>query len=552
VTDGGPGHEIRKVPQLPSGDGGRSSFGPLQPAQMTATFGLPDSRGPVRYLQAFREHRLMIVLLCLISLGVAAALTAVTPKKYGASADIQITALPTYGGDSFQGFDLFRQQADGSSPTVAASRVLSSPQYQNSLWQRLGKQGAGVSVSVTPLSQADIVTVSATARSAATAAKAANTYAQVVIEQRKALFQRELQQRMQQISTQIAAIPASGRSTSPTYQQLAGTLGTLRSYVGSGDPTIQILTQATPPAGPSSPRPKLTLIVALLAGLLLGAAAAVGLEVVNPRITREDDLTLSHRLPVLARIPRVSSRIAHGYLAGKALLPPDVWKGYRTLRAVLDTAGPDGTFPRSILVTSASPGDGKTMTAVNLSIALAAAGMRVTLVDADFHRPMVGTIFSVATRRDGLVRLLADPRLNERVTVPSPSHARLQLLLANREQMHQLQLIERGRFERVLQRLESESDVVVIDSPPVPEVAEALTIADTVSTVLVCVRIGHTRRDKLNELRELLGRRGVSPLGFVVTTRERAGASQSEYDYATEITATPVHRPASAVERIRQ
>jgi len=513
---------------------------------MTATFGLPESRGPVRYLQAFREHRLMIVVLCLISLAVAAGLTALTPKKYQASADLSIQALSSYGGDGFQGFDLFRSAADGSSPTVAAARVLGSPQYQNALWQQLGRRANGVSVSVTPLSQADLVTVGATARSADTAALAANTYADVIVAQRKALFQHELQQKMQQISTQIAAIPASVRSSSPTYSTLAAALGNLRTYVGSDDPTVQILTRATAPSGPSSPRPKLTLLVALLAGFLLGAAAAVALEVVNPRITREDDLMLTHRLPVLARIPRVSSRIAHGYLAGKALLPPDVWKGYRTLRAGLDTAGPNGMFPKSILVTSASPGDGKTMTAVNLSIALASAGLRVTLVDADFHRPMIGTIFSVVARRDGLVRLLADPSLGDQVTVPSPTHPRLRLLLADREQIHQLQLIDRRRFERVLERLESESDVVVIDSPPVPEVAEALTIADVASTVLVCVRIGHTRRDRLHDLRELLGRRGVAPLGFVVTTRERSQASQSEYDYATEVAATPVRRSLGA------
>lgn len=513
---------------------------------MTMTLAPGDSRGAVRYFQAFRVHWLLILLLTALAVGVGAAISLTAAKRYQTSADVQIQPLPAYGGDPFQGFDLFRSASDGSSPTVAAARVFGSVQYQDALGKGLGRAASDVNVSITPLSQADIVSVDATAPNAALAATAANTYADIIVAQRKALFQRELNERMRQISAQLAAFPRGSRQGT-TYATLAGQLGTLRAWVGAQDPTVQILTPASVPGSASWPRPKLTIAVALIVGLLLGAAGAVALELVNPRLMREDELALSQGLPVLARIPKVSARTAHNYLLGRDLLPADVWRGYRTLRAVLANAGVDGGYPRSILLTSASPGDGKTMTAVNIAIALAAAKLRVTLIDADFHRPMVGTIFNVTARRDGLVRLLANPSAPTTGLVDAPTHARLKLMLSSREQIHQLHLFDTQRFEKVLARLEQESDVIIIDSPPVPEVAEALALTNAVEAVIVCVRIGHTRGDRLRELRELLARRGVTPLGLVVTSRARSQTSSSEYDYATGMNDT--QGPAMVSER---
>ena len=504
---------------------------------MTGTF--DAGVGRVRYLHALRTHWLLVAAITVAAVGVAAAVVTTATKRYDANADLQIQALPAYGQDVFQSFDVFRQPTDGSSPAVTAARMFSAPQYHDLLRRRLGTRTDGVSVAVTPLSQGDLVSIAADAPSGSLAAAAANRYAAAVVAARKQRFQQQLHQRIKQVELQIAAIPKAGRATNPTYATLAGQVGTLRSWLGSPDPTVRLLTRATVPLAPSWPRPKTTLAVALLVGLLLGAAAAVGLELVNPRVTREDELTLAHRLPVLARVPRLPAKTVHDYLMGRSLLPAAAWKGYRTFRAVLGRTGIDGDFPRTVLVTSASPGDGKTMTAVNLAIALAASELRVTLVDADFHRPMVGTIFNVTARRDGLVRLLADPDGPGAATVEAPTHHRLRLLLSSREQLHQLHLFDTRRIERVLERLHEESDVVIIDSPPLPEVAEALALADAAEAVVVCVRVGHTRRDKLNELRNLLAQRAITPLGFFVTTRRRAQPDVSDYDYSTGVATTP-------------
>jgi len=487
-------------------------------------------RGAVQYLKAFRQHRVLMTAIVVVGVASTAAITYTQPKKYTASADVQVTPASANDGN-FQGFSLFHAPLDGSSVVVAAARVMSAHSVHQAAGHRLGRRAEGASVRIAPLSQADIVAVTATASNPQQAADVANTYAQVFVAQRTTLFHEELAARIATLNRQIAAIPAQQRTGNFVYSTLQGNVATYKGYLEASDPTVSVLTPATAPGSPSSPRPRLNIAVAFFVSLLLAAGVALRLELVNPRFSGEDELVLGQRLPILARIPRLSGNVAAGYLTGKALLPANVWRAYRTLRAVLATAGTDGGYPRSIMVTSASPGDGKTMTAVNLAITLASANLRVVLVDGDFHRPMIGSIFNVPTRQNSLARILAGDAPLDGALIPAPSHPRLDLLLSAREHSYDLQLLEVDRFTRLLDDLAKRADVVVIDSPPITEVAEALSMAAAAEAVLISVRIGHTRREKLERLRELFERRGISPLGFAVTTRRRPEVTESEYDY---------------------
>jgi capsular exopolysaccharide synthesis family protein len=476
----------------------------------------------VRYSHALRAHRLLIAVVTLTALLVAFVVVVTATKRYEASADLQIQPWATFATDWTQGLDGFRQPADLSSASVLAARTFSSSAYLDGFQRAEGSRDAHTSITVTPLSQADIVSLGVAAPRAKLAANVANRYASFVLERRKAAFQTSLERKIAQIRVQINSIPGQNRAQNPVYAQFAATLAQLKSALGQGDPTVGLLVPATVPAAASWPRPKTTLAIALVVGLLLGVAAALTLEIVNPRFAREEELTQIHRLPVLARMPRLPTLAVRNYFLGRDSLPPDAWKAYRTLRAVLSNAGEKGDrFPSSILVTSAGPGDGKTLTAVNLAIALSSAGLRVTLVDADLPRPMIGTIFNIIGHRDGVVHLLNNPTAANTEAVEAPLHARLKLLLSSEEQVHELHLFEAKRIKHMIDRLARESDVVVVDSAPLPEVAEAVALADACEAVVVCVRIGHTRRDKLSELRELLGRRGVVPLGFFITSRRR-------------------------------
>src|SRR5581483_3485783 len=282
-------------------------------------------------------HWLLVAALVALAVGAASITTALATPRYDATADVLINPLDS-GDSTFQGMTLFRQQLDGSSVTSLAARVLDSPQVAARAYAKLGDRGHGVSFTISPLSQATIVSVRASAPSASTAALAANDYANAAVAARTALFQRELAQRIAHLQAQAASIPAGSRSGNFTYASLEQQIGSLKGFVGAGDPTLQLLTPAVAPSGAAWPRPKLSIGIALLVGLLFGIGLAVALESFNPRITREEELTLGHRLPVLARIPRLPRHVAEAYLSGRGPLPSDAWKGCRTLRAVLETA----------------------------------------------------------------------------------------------------------------------------------------------------------------------------------------------------------------------
>jgi capsular exopolysaccharide synthesis family protein len=492
-----------------------------------------EQRGAVRYVQAIRAHWKLIALLVGLATAASIAFLALTPKQFEATADIILSPVPS-NDETLQGLSIFRQSVDGSPSVVTAARVFNSAQTRLPADAALRRAGLTATVVAEPLAQADIVSIRATSDSARNAAHAANLFAETTVSTRSTIFQQELRDRIRRLGLRASAIPAAQRDTNVEYAAIAQRLGELQGYVGAADPTLRIAARATPPAAASWPRPALTLVAAIVAALLLGVGIALLLEVANPRISRENDLQLSLRSPILARIPRFSTKVAHGYLLGQGQLPGGAWKGYRTLRASLATAGPDGEYPRSILVTSASPGDGKTMTAANLAITLAAADMRVVLVDADLLRPMIATIFNVRGPQRGFVSVLARRAPLETSLVQAGKHPRLKLLLSQPELGAHVRLFDAAHLRRAVEKLHEVADVVVFDSPPLTEVAEALELAASVDAVILAVRLGHTRRDRLADLREMLVRRGVSPVGLVVTTRERP-ASEGAYDYQGEV-----------------
>ena len=250
----------------------------------------------------------------------------------------------------------------------------------------------------------------------------------------------------------------------------------------------------------------------------------------QPAHHEREDLQLEHRLPILARIPRLEQ--------GRAWLPHRVARSCRALsgRATACFA-PCSAASVPTAATALDPRherlarDAKTTTAVNLAITLAASNLGVVLVDGDLHRPMVSCLQHPHRSRR------AEPRPREPRRAGSGDRARAKPPSSPAAPLQSGGVRAAGlrneRFRRLIDELTDIADVVVVDSPPVPEVAEVLEMATAVDAVVVCVRLGRTRRDKLAELREMLGRRDVSPVGFVVTTRSASVARRSTTTRAT-------------------
>lgn len=487
---------------------------------------------PTRYLDALREHWLLVMVIVVAAVGSATAYSELAPKRYEASADILVTPISS-NDDALVGFNLLRESADPSRSVLTAARLVKTPQMADAVKARLGlamsRRALLDAVAVRPVGQANILSIVASASTASQAARIASAFAEEIIRQRTTQFQAQLSHRLDRLRKRLRATAGKAADEQEAVA-IRGQLAALSSLVGEADPTLHIASRAVPPYTPSSPRPVLSVVIALFASLLLGLGAALGLEVVNPRVSREDELLFVHRLPVLARVPRMRRKQVHDYLAGRSWLPDEAWDAYRMLRANLATAGPAGDFPRTILLTSAIRGEGKTMSTLNLAITLANAGATVIAVDGDLRRPMLATVFGVASRGNGFADVFMNeaPLEHALVSAPDTPVSRgnpIRLVLSSPGDAQLVDLLEPRRIQLGLERLKQEADVIIIDSPALTEVADALTLAASVEAVLVVTRLGHTPPDELSELRTMLAYRGIAPTGFIVTTRRphRAG-----------------------------
>ena len=472
---------------------------------------------PIRFTDSLRHHWLAIAALVAISVAAALAYSLTATKKYDAETVVQVRPLSS-DDDALIGIDVFRESSGGTGTSVyALGRQLLSPQIVDVAKQRLGegrqtRRDFLKPITIKPIQQSD---TSGWSRRPfpQRAALVANRIADVTIALRGRL--RKGRSPQQSGAGRTTRLP---QATPTESKLLQDQLALLESLQGLGDPTVDVFTRAVPPETASGTSPVLAVVVAVLAALLLGVVLALGLERLLPRLTPDDPLM--RRLPVLARVPRASKRRVRAYLNGKGTLPADLWEAYRILRANLGVERPTLDAPRSILVTSAIQGEGKTMTSVNLAIVLAAAGHRVVLVDGDLRRPMVARVFN-SEHPTGFTDLLSERASVDEILVDAGKFGdRLQLVLPGSERPPDL--LEAARIRPAIARLEEAGDVIIIDSPPLTEFADAITLARTVDAVIIAVRFGRSRHDRYRELIELLRDREITPAGVVLTGHRRA------------------------------
>jgi capsular exopolysaccharide synthesis family protein len=192
-------------------------------------------------------------------------------------------------------------------------------------------------------------------------------------------------------------------------------------------------------------------------------------------------------------------------------------EAFRTLRAMLD-ARTEGSQSRSrsILVTGPSPSEGKSTTAVNLAASFALAGRTTILIEADFRRPTLGTALGLRNQV-GVARVLLGNAGLESALVPvRPFGDQLRVLMADPSGEALPELLSLPAASSLLDRAEELADVVVIDSPPLTEVVDALPLARQADDVALVVRLDATRLPQLDRLGDLLFQNDITPVGFVL------------------------------------
>ncbi|HEY0417362.1 MAG TPA: hypothetical protein VGC78_13340 [Gaiellaceae bacterium] len=482
---------------------------------MTSSAATPQQPGSASYIRVLRERWPVIVATALVCVAAGLITQQLLPTSYSAEADVQI--LPIDNSDStFVGVDVFRNLSSDTTPNVLTlARYIQTPATATIALHNLHLKTTSTEllthISVQPLSQTNIVAVDAKASTAKQAATLANAFADATIQRRTQDVQVGVRAVIARLQQQVSR--GGGPALLPVQQRLSA----LRSLVGLPDPTTSVLNRADVPTAPTRVSKRLVGIATLVAGLLLGFGLALVMDMFGGTIRREEELLVRERLPILARVPRLPKKTIEDYISHAESLPPTAWEAYRTLRTnVMHGADPDQT--PVILVTSAMAGEGKTLTAVNLALTLAAQDMRVILMDGDFRRPMVASIFGVVPPRDGFSATFMRGDLPAAVR-EVPANPNLRLLLPTLGHLSQIDRLDSERVRVAFNAARGAADVVVVDSAPASEVSDALLLAAGADITLVAVRIGYTRYDRFDALRTSLANYGVSPAGLVVTTK---------------------------------
>lgn len=425
---------------------------------------------------------------------------------------------------------------------------------------RLSAEEIRARVTVTPARELDLVTIDALDPTPTGAAEVANAivtaYEQVVTQESAASAAETTEQltvSREGLQAQIDSLEESIADAGEDDTELLASLNAQRTALatqllsldsqidqitvdatlyGSG---VQLFEQAEPPVSPAQPRPLGAALVAAFVGFLAGMALAWWRT--EHRQNADDRLDPAHALgiPLLGEVPEFSAAGMSGTLPAHDARHTVAGEAYHFLVSSLGFAlNEEGGS--TVLVTSARPGDGKTVTAANLAIAAMRDGRRVLMVDAD-ERARGLTNLTGVTPEPGLTDL-ANDHLHVSLATAHMSLGdgdRLAVVPAGRRLEDPAGFFRTGQFRQAITRVKHDVDLVVIDSPPLLAVSDTSAIASQADGIVIVVSRGTPIR-LLREVRERLEFIGTPALGYVFNKADlrRKGYGYGEYGYGRE------------------
>jgi succinoglycan biosynthesis transport protein ExoP len=285
-----------------------------------------------------------------------------------------------------------------------------------------------------------------------------------------------------------AVLEREAESNRTIYNQLLTREKELRVVANSRTNNVRLVARAEVPGSPFTPNHRGDWTYAVLLGLALGVAAAFGLDYLDDSIKTPDDITRQLKLKFLGLVPVVNGD-RHPLISGP--VPHDFGEAFRGIRTSLAAQFPN-SGPRIVATASTQPLEGKTTTAVNIAMALAVGGQRVLLIDADMRRPSVHKALRMSNDR-GLSQLLAG-QARMREVVQRTHDPNLLCITAGRTPANPSELLASDRLRALLAGLDSGPfDWIIIDTPPVLAVTDAVILAPLVGAVVFVVGAEMTR-----------------------------------------------------------
>ncbi|SDK42805.1 capsular exopolysaccharide family [Cryobacterium psychrotolerans] len=449
------------------------------------------------YVRIFHKSWILILACMLLGIAGAAASSIATTPKYVASTQLYISVQSAAGaatGDLVQGTSFARQAVTSYVDVVNSAIVLDEVIAELKLDLTAG-QLASMVASSSPLNTV-LIDISVTNSDPELAAKIANSVGQN--------FSKIVVEKLEKPDGEDAVSPVK----------------------------IETIQPAIAPTKPASPNVPLNIALGLLVGLALGIGFAVLRSVLDTRIHSLRDIELVTESPMLGGItfdPEAKKRplVVHADPKNPRA------ESFRSLRTNLQFVNVEGG-PRSFVVTSSVPGEGKSTTTANLAIALAETGARVALIDGDLRLPRLAEYLGIEGGV-GLTDVLIG-RAELADVLQKWGRGKLFVLPSGRVPPNPSELLGSAAMARLLASLTEQFDIVLIDAPPLLLVTDAAVLSKLCGGALMVVASGRTKRNELAAAVKALERVGSRLVGVVITMLPTKGPDSygyGQYSYGT-------------------
>jgi Mrp family chromosome partitioning ATPase/capsular polysaccharide biosynthesis protein len=409
-------------------------------------------------------------------------------------------------------------------------------------------------VSITSKQNEDFVQITAQSGSAQAAAAIANGFAAQFVSVLTNSYVTQLRDAIRLAQTQLAQTPP-GSAGELSRADLLNQINTLKVELGVPTNIAQQAAPAQVPTSPTSPKPVRNALFAFLLSLIGAVALAYGLERFNRRLTNPEELEDVYQAPLLAVLPHVDKPAQT--LDGSSTLSGEFREPFRVLRTNVELASVDAP-PRTIVVSSAVPGEGKSTVVRNLALAFQESGKRVAVVDLDLRHPALAGLFGVPLAR-GVTDVLRSEAKLEDVTLGIDTglptfddfieangatrngtnghrggrpNTGVTLVLGGATPANPPAVLASHRLTEILDDLRSRYDIVLIDSAPLLAVSDTVPLLRYADAALFVGRLGVTTRDTAKRLTELVARvPDVTVLGVIANDLSRFEAGTYGYAY---------------------
>ncbi len=471
-------------------------------------------------LAAVRRRWKLVLAVVVICVGAITYHQVRKPKQYKATSNVTFDASSLSQATLAAAAQTPDPTRDGPTDVLVATSVAVARLVQAQLHTSVPAAELAGEVSAQVAPNANVLQITATAGDPAQAAQLANAFATQYINFQTSSQLAAIDKAQTELEKQLASLPA-GSSQRATIEDSIQRLAPERAIANDGSQVIGPATAPTSPAGTSTP---IVILLALIIGIAVAFILVFLLESFDRRMASADQIESEYGLPLLSTIPEGVAGSTAESRAGQ--LEP-----FRILRTTIDLSSKRPI--RSLLVTSAVAGEGKTTVAVDLAHAAALTGRQVTLVELDLRRPTFGRHFSIDPRR-GFTSVLAGEPLETMLVHPIPSLPNLRVLPSGPLPPNPADLLESRAATQLLRELSGDGGLLIIDSPPLNPVADTqvLLTSPALDAAIVVARRGVSTRDGVRRARRALDRHLMQPLGVVVTGT--TDASQYGYGYATE------------------